>query len=174
MATTRAWTALLAVVALVLAGCGGGDAAGDGGGDGDDGGGTVVATASTDLGTVLVDGEGHTLYLFDEDDQGASACSGGCAETWPPLVGEPSAGDGADGELLGTIERDDGDTQVTYAGMPLYRYAPDQGPGDVSGQGVGGVWWVVSPAGERLTEPAGDTGGTPSEDASSADTRPNY
>ncbi len=112
--------------------------------------GAEVATADSDLGQILVDGEGFTLYLFDNDSEGESACTDDCAETWPPLTGEATAGEGADAALLGTITREDGSEQVTYNGHPLYRFAPDEAPGDVNGQGVGEVWWVVSPEGESI------------------------
>lgn len=124
--------------------------------DGADGGTTTadatVAVAETDLGEVLVDGDGFTLYLFTNDSEGSSACTGGCASTWPPLTvdGEPSAGDGVDASLLGTITRDDGSTQVAYNGHPLYTYAPDEAPGDTTGQGVGGVWFALTPAGDAV------------------------
>lgn len=110
----------------------------------------TVALGDTSLGDVLVDGDGMTLYLFTKDTGGTSTCSGGCADTWPPLTvdGAPTAGEGVDGDELGTIERDDGTTQVTYHGMPLYLYAADAEPGDVAGQGVGGVWFAVTAAGE--------------------------
>jgi predicted lipoprotein with Yx(FWY)xxD motif len=125
------------------------------GGEGD------VAVAETELGAVLVDAEGNTLYMFDNDSGGTSSCEDACAEQWPPLEtdGEPTAGDGADSALLGTIDRSDGTTQVTYDGLPLYTYAPDGGPGDTTGQGVGGVWWVVAADGEpvRDAEGGGDT-----------------
>lgn len=122
--------------------------------------GVEVGTASTDLGPILVDGDGMTLYLFDNDSEGESACYDSCAETWPPLVGgEATATGDADPSLLGTVERDDGSVQVTYAGHPLYLYAADSAPGDVDGQGVGGVWWVVSPEGERITDDASAGGG---------------
>lgn len=111
---------------------------------------STVAVASTDLGDILVDGEGRTLYLFDNDSGGSSTCTGDCASTWPPLAGPAEAGEGADAALLGTTTRDDGREQVTYAGHPLYHFAGDSAPGDVAGQGRGEVWWVVSPAGEAL------------------------
>lgn len=114
------------------------------------GGAAAVATAETDLGEVLVDGDGFTLYLFENDSEGQSACTDECTDTWPPLTGEATAGDGADAGLLGTISRDDGSTQVTYNGHPLYRFAPDEAPGDMNGQGVGDVWWVVAPQGEAI------------------------
>lgn len=132
-------------------------------GDGD------VAVAETDLGEVLVDAEGNTLYMFDQDSGGTSSCEGGCAEQWPPLEtdGEPTAGEGADAGLLGTTDRSDGTAQVTYDGLPLYTYAPDSGPGDTTGQGVGGVWWVVAPDGEPIR---GDgAGGSTTTAAGSAD-----
>lgn len=116
--------------------------------------GPVLATADTELGTVLVDGEGMTLYLFDNDADGESACYDSCAETWPPLTGEVTAGEGVDASLIGTTERTDGTTQVTYDGNPLYYYAADSAAGDTNGQGVGGVWWVVGPDGSRITEDA--------------------
>lgn len=113
-----------------------------------------LAVADTDFGEVLVDGEGMTLYLFTNDSEGESVCVDDCAATWPPLTvdGEPVAGEGVDESLLSTIERSDGGTQVTYAGAPLYTYAPDSEPGDVTGQGVGDVWFVVGPDGEAITE----------------------
>jgi predicted lipoprotein with Yx(FWY)xxD motif len=116
--------------------------------------GVVVDTAATDLGTILVDGDGMTLYLFDNDTDGESVCYGDCAVTWPPLLGEATVSGDADGSLLDATEREDGAMQVTYAGMPLYYFAGDEEPGDVLGQAVGGVWWVVGPDGERITEEA--------------------
>jgi predicted lipoprotein with Yx(FWY)xxD motif len=120
--------------------------------------GAVVAVASTDLGEVLVDGDGMTLYMFEPDAQGAPTCYDECAEAWPPLLtdGDPAAGDGADSGLLGTAERDDGDTQVTYDGWPLYRWAADSAPGDTTGQGVNDVWWVLAPDGSPVRD--GDAG----------------
>ncbi len=113
--------------------------------------GLVVQVASGDLGDHLVDGDGNTLYLFTPDEQGdTSACTGECAETWPPLAGEAAAGDGADASLLGTITRDDGSTQPTYNGWPLYHFAADAAPGDANGQGIGDVWWVIDPAGNAI------------------------
>jgi predicted lipoprotein with Yx(FWY)xxD motif len=113
-----------------------------------------VVVSSTELGDILVDDEGMTLYLFTEDGDGQSVCEDACATAWPPLIvaEPPVAGEGADGSLLDTIERSDGSTQVTYAGWPLYTWAQDQQPGDVTGQGVQGVWFVVSPEGEPITD----------------------
>jgi predicted lipoprotein with Yx(FWY)xxD motif len=106
--------------------------------------------ASSDLGDILVDGDGNTLYVFEPDAQGASTCYDSCEGNWPPLVGDVAAGDGVDGSLLGTAARTDGTDQVTYNGWPLYYFAHDAAPGDVNGQGVGDVWYVVSPAGDAV------------------------
>lgn len=115
-----------------------------------------VATAQTALGEVLVTGEGMTLYLFDVDQGNESSCYDECALTWPPLLtdGTPQAQGTADPSLLGTTSREDGSTQVTYGGHPLYLYAQDSDPGDTNGQGVEDIWWVVSPGGEAVTEAA--------------------
>ena len=120
-----------------------------------------LAVADSPLGAHLVDGEGLTLYLFDNDEPGVSNCTDDCLANWPPLTVDeevgPVWGDGVDGDLVGTIEReDDGSTQVTYDGMPLYFWAADSAPGDVDGQGVNDVWWVVAPDGSAITEQVED------------------
>jgi predicted lipoprotein with Yx(FWY)xxD motif len=116
----------------------------------------VVATGTTDLGEVLVDGDGMTLYLFDPDEQGPSTCDDACATNWPPLItdGEPAADGDVDEGLLGTVERDDGAVQVTYDGWPLYRWAADQEPGEATGQAVQDVWWVLDADGVPLRDAA--------------------
>lgn len=114
------------------------------------GGSVELATADSDLGEIIVDGEGMTLYVFDSDTGSDSTCYDACAQTWPPLTGTATAGEGADESLLGETTRDDGTTQVTYNGSPLYYYAPDSAPGDTQGQAVGDVWWVVGPDGEKI------------------------
>jgi predicted lipoprotein with Yx(FWY)xxD motif len=112
---------------------------------------STVATADTDLGTILVDGERRTLYLFMPDAQGASTCVDSCAATWPALPG-PAAGDGVDEALLGTADRpDDGSAQATFNSWPLYYFASDAAPGDTNGQGVGDVWYVVDAEGNPVT-----------------------
>jgi predicted lipoprotein with Yx(FWY)xxD motif len=114
----------------------------------------TVMVADTDLGEILVDGEGRTLYLFTPDEQGPSVCMDDCLANWPSLTGPATAGEGVDESLLGTATRtDDGTEQVTYNGWPLYYFAADPNPGDINGQGVGDVWFVVDPAGEAV--PAG-------------------
>ncbi|MER6098091.1 hypothetical protein ABT154_19970 [Streptomyces sp. NPDC001728] len=107
------------------------------------------------LGTVLVDGKGRTLYLFEADKSTSSTCNGGCATAWPPLLttGQPSAGGSAQSTLLGTTKRDDGKTQVTYHGHPVYGYAGDTKPGDANGQGLnqfGAKWYVLGADGNKV------------------------
>ena len=108
---------------------------------------TVMLSHDAKLGDFLVDGKGMTLYIFTKDTPGVSNCSGGCLTAWPPLVasGDLVAGTGVTGKL-GFITRSDGTKQVTYNDMPLYYWASDVKPGDMTGQGVGGVWFLMSPA----------------------------
>jgi len=143
-----------AVAAISLAACSNGSGGGAYGGGGatstsspPGGAAATVATADAGtLGTVLVDGTGHTLYLFESDTGTTSTCTGTCAGTWPALVtaGTATAMSGADTAMLGTTTRDDGTTQVTYDGHPLYLYSGDSAAGDTNGQGIGGVWFAVT------------------------------
>ncbi len=114
----------------------------------------TVAVGDSDLGQILVDGEGMSLYMFDPDEQGESTCYDDCATAWPPLTvkGKPVAGEGVDESLLGTVRRDDGSRQVTYDGWPLYLWVQDKAPGDVTGQGVNDVWWAVAPDGAPIRD----------------------
>lgn len=108
---------------------------------------TVMISHDPKLGDFLVDSKGMTLYIFTKDTADASNCSGGCAKAWPPLVatGNLVAGPGVTGKL-GVITRADGTKQVTYNSMPLYYWASDTKPGDMTGQGVAGVWFMMSPS----------------------------
>ena len=104
---------------------------------------------SDEIGPFLVDAEGRTLYIFNNDTPTVSNCVDGCLANWPPLTVESadelSAAPGINGTLA-TIERaDTGALQVTYNGMPLYYFANDANPGDATGQARGDVWWVVRP-----------------------------
>jgi predicted lipoprotein with Yx(FWY)xxD motif len=157
----RRWTPLIALSALVLlsacqpAGGGATSAASETAGAADT---VALAAAETDAGTSLVGPDEMTLYVFTQDSEGESTCSGDCAELWPPFE-VPSevtidVAEGVTGEV-GLIERDDGTTQVTYDGMPLYFYAEDAEPGDAEGEGVGGVWFIASPDG-GTAEPSDD------------------
>lgn len=109
-----------------------------------------VHASDTDLGSILVNAEGFTLYIFTNDTDGASTCYDACASTWPPVPGDVAISPELDASIFGTTTRDDGTEQLTVNGMPLYLYAPDTSPGDTTGQGVGGVWFVVDDAGEVI------------------------
>jgi predicted lipoprotein with Yx(FWY)xxD motif len=117
----------------------------------------TVKTGTSSLGRIVVDGKSHTLYLFGKDKHGKSACSGACAQNWPPLLtkGTPKAGAGVKSSLLGTTRRSDGTTQVTYNKHPLYTFVADQGKrGSTNGEGVdafGGRWYVVAAKGTAKT-----------------------
>lgn len=116
--------------------------------------GATVAVTGSELGEILVDADGVTLYLFTPDERGDSTCYDDCAQNWPPLEGPAEAGDGADAALLDTVEREDGTAQVTYNGWPLYYFAGDSAAGDTNGQGVGDIWYVVDPSGDAVRETA--------------------
>lgn len=125
--------------------------------------GIVKAAHSSTFGSLLVTAGGMTLYHYTPDKKGAVKCVGACAKFWPPLVvsgtAEPKAGAGVSAARLSTVKRPDGSTQVTYAGLTLYRYAADKKPGDVKGQGVEGSWFAVTPAGTLAK--ASKVAGTP-------------
>jgi predicted lipoprotein with Yx(FWY)xxD motif len=170
----RAFCVAVVVGAVLLAGCGGSSSSSSSGGS------TAAKTAATEpvappppnaeegtvfvslgnvaeLGQVLVDSEGHTLYAFSKDGGGSSTCAGACAKAWPPLLiehGEPEPSNGAAAARLGTITRADGSRQVTYSGHPLYSFSGDKSPGEANGDGstaFGGTWTPLkgsgSPAG---------------------------
>jgi len=185
--------AVLATLALVAAGCGGGDnstgessnagakenASSEGSGgygsryggnsesesenkstsagstSGGEAGAAVVSLGNVqELGMVLVDSNGMTLYDFHKDKGTTSACYGACAEGWPPLLteGEATVGNGATASKLGTTERKDGTTQVTYAGHPLYTFVEDKKPGEANGNDIsafGGEWYALQGNGEE-------------------------
>jgi predicted lipoprotein with Yx(FWY)xxD motif len=114
-----------------------------------------ISAANSTLGRIVVDGSARTLYLFEKDTNGHSACYGPCATYWPPLLskGQPVAGPGATQSLLGTIQRADGSNQVTYAGHPLYTYINDTKPGQTTGEGsqlFGAGWDALSPLGQKI------------------------
>ena len=121
----------------------------------------------TALGSVLVDARGRTLYAFDKDRNGTSACDTACATYWPPLVARmtPHGGEGLHQSLLGLIRRRDGRRQVTYGGHPLYTFVGDKASGQTTGQRLtnfGAEWYVVAASGhtvERSTPSSGGYGG---------------
>lgn len=169
--TLIAITALALTGVLALAGCGSSNSSSSSGGAygsgeestaknasaGSSGGGTaaVVSVASAPkLGRILVDSKGFTLYDFHKDKGTTSACYGACASVWPPLTteGAPQAGEGASASKLETTKRNDGTTQVTYAGHPLYTYTADTKPGDAKGNdfsSYGAQWYALLPSGEE-------------------------
>ncbi len=173
MTRTLPALAILAIgAALVVAGCSGGSSSsGEGGAYGSGGestatqtdksessaggeAGAVGAAKSPQLGTILVDSKGFTLYDFHKDKGTQSACYGACAGTWPPLStgGAPQATSGAEASKLGTTERSDGTMQVTYAGHPLYTYVADTKPGEAKGNdfsSYGAQWYALKPNGEE-------------------------
>lgn len=175
-------TGVLAVMAVLIAGCGSSSSNGGAYGGGETssgstnsssgysgksaspanasntsngGGAGVVAVAKVgDLGPVIVNSEGLTLYDFHKDKGGKSSCYGACASAWPPLLteGEPKAEAGAMSNQLGTTRRNDGTVQVTYAGWPLYTYVGDKGPGEANGNDFsqfGAQWYALMPNGEE-------------------------
>jgi predicted lipoprotein with Yx(FWY)xxD motif len=112
-----------------------------------------VLLADSDLGQILVDGAGNTLYLFTPDPADTVTCTGGCASAWPGLAADDSltVGDGLDASLFSTATGVDGGPQVSFNGHPLYHFSGDSAPGDTNGQGSGGVWFVIGADGNAIT-----------------------
>ncbi|QJY44618.1 hypothetical protein [Pseudonocardia broussonetiae] len=165
--STPALAAATAIAAIALTACGG-----SGGGDGygasapvaapetlaPPAGTVLTANSTAQLGTVVIDGLGWTLYRFDDDtaQPPASNCAGDCATTWPPVLAEPGTPltvDGIDQAAIGTITRADGGVQLTIGGWPVYRYAADSAPGATDGNGKGEKWFAVTPEGGRAEAP---------------------
>jgi len=114
----------------------------------------ALGVATGDPGEFVVDSAGNSLYIFIPDDaSGTSSCYDICEDNWPP-IGEASAGEGVDEALIGTTTRDDGSVQVTYNGWPLYQFSGDSTAGDVNGQGIEDVWFVIAPDGTPIGAPA--------------------
>jgi predicted lipoprotein with Yx(FWY)xxD motif len=180
--TQTARAALLAAGMLVLAGCGGGSQApattqappasesgmasppmssapmssppmSEGGQTGGEmGAASTLGTAETNLGKIVVDGAGMTVYYFTKDvpNSGKSSCTGDCLAAWPPVLAETEPKlDGVTAKV-GLIDTPDGKHQVTLNGMPIYYWAQDKAPGDTSGQDVNEVWYVVAPNGDMI------------------------
>ncbi len=116
----------------------------------------VLSVGQSKAGQIVVADQGLSVYYFTKDtkDSGTSACTGDCLVAWPPVTSTTATPtvNGVTGKI-GTIPTADGKMQVTINGMPIYYYAKDQGPGDITGQGVGGVWYLVSPSGQMITAP---------------------
>ncbi len=110
----------------------------------------VSTTSNPTLGEILVDSKGLTVYVFDSDKNGTIACVGACTSAWPPVVLEAGAALPTTGALaadLSTVARPDGAQQVAYKGRPVYRFSGDAKPGDIKGDGVGGIWHAVKVSG---------------------------
>ena len=126
--------------------------------------GAPVSVAKTKLGTILVNTQGRTLYMFAKDKNDKSACYGSCATYWPPLLTSTAhpSGTGVKAALLGTTMRTGGKLQVTYNRHPLYLFVKDSKSGQTTGEGTnlsGGLWWVMSPAGAIVKKAPAATGG---------------
>jgi predicted lipoprotein with Yx(FWY)xxD motif len=143
----------LPVLLLAAAGCGGGDSEGSGdkpsGGDG--GGKAVVVTTKEfpGFGTVLANEAGRPLYVLSSDPKGGSKCADSCAQSWPPVSGQPSADGDVDEGKLSTFTREDGSTQVLYNGHALYTNTGEALAG-IGSKSLGGSWYLVSPKGEPV------------------------
>ena len=137
--------------------------------------GAELTTATTALGTILVDGHGRAVYRFAGDMKGQSNCTGACLQYWPAVTSsdKPTAA-GSVTAGLGVITRSDGTKQLTVNGWPVYTFAGDNSPGVTSGQGsneFGGLWWVASTSGAEIMSTAGSANSTPSASKSSTGRR---
>lgn len=114
----------------------------------------AVKQGDSELGPILTDADGFTLYAFTEDVGAVSSCYGDCAETWPPvLVEDFTVGAGLESSLFTATHRDDDTHQLAVRHWPLYTFADDESPGDINGQGRGGVWFAVAPDGRLIGAP---------------------
>jgi predicted lipoprotein with Yx(FWY)xxD motif len=166
-------TALL--IALAVAACGGGDDSDSASADGMSGGGQTVATESiSDFGDVLVDSSGMPLYTNDMDTRSKIVCTDGCAADWLPLAGpsggQPSSDESSIQEKLGTMQRPDGSSQVTFDGLPLYTFVDDS-PGQVTGDGFSDSFngttftWTVATAGGSADTSSDSSAGDSGDDS---------
>ncbi|MFJ6700202.1 SCO0930 family lipoprotein [Streptomyces sp. NPDC091272] len=137
-------------------------AAGDGYGSGDGYGddvadtpkkaGQLVVRNTAQLGEVVTDSAGMTLYRFDKDTAAPprSNCDGDCAKAWPAVPAEGAApAPGTAASVVGSVTRSDGSKQLTLGGRPVYRFAKDTKSGELNGQGVGGTWYASAPDGQK-------------------------
>jgi predicted lipoprotein with Yx(FWY)xxD motif len=152
--------ALVGVLAALVASCGGDSGSGFQSGTGGASA-SEITVGSTAMGTVLVDGQGRTLYVFTKDTQGKpSVCMGDCLKAWTPMR-EAEAGKGVDASKVDTVSGSDGSPQATYDGWPLYYFSEDTSVGDVTGQAVDGAWFVLEADGTiiRKAPSSGGQGG---------------
>lgn len=159
---------LAALSALALAACGGGGTATAAAPlPTSHGQAKTVGVGTTRLGTILINSQGHTLYLFKGDTGTTSTCTGACATAWPPLLatGKPTVNTGAKASLTGTTRRSDGTQQVTYNGHPVYLFIKDTKPGSTAGQGLsafGAQWFALTPTGHQVSTPTPSSSGASS------------
>lgn len=159
MSISRITVAGLALAsALALAGCGSGSGSSNSGSGSQAGSPapavmdtSTIKVSSSPLGNILTDGSGRTLYLFTEDGKNTNSmnCDAACIRLWPHMEGKPHAGKGAQASLIGAT-KGGGKAQVTYAGHPLYYYANDRASGDVKGQGIDKIWYVMNAKGTAI------------------------
>lgn len=112
----------------------------------------VTTNNNASLGDIITDESGRVLYLWKRDERNDANCNGNCALVWPPLLttDAPAVSGALNSDRVGTVTRDDGSTQVTYNGWPLYYFDSDDGPGDANGQDRGNVWYAVSSHGAAV------------------------
>jgi predicted lipoprotein with Yx(FWY)xxD motif len=164
--TFLASAAVIPLVALAVAACGGGSSAATAAtAKTSSGASATVGVANSGLGSILVNSSGRTLYLFKADVSTKSACSGACASAGPPLLatGNPTAATGLTASKLGTITRSDGARQVSYNGHPLYTFVKDTKAGQTNGQGAtafGAAWFALTPSGNQASAPVSSSGGS--------------
>lgn len=120
--------------------------------------------ATGDQGDYVTDADGRAIYIFLNDTSNMSNCTDDCATNWPPVLAAdaqtlPQVAAPLDATLLGTTERADGTVQLTYNGWPLYYYAGDAAAGDLNGQGLNDVWYLLTPQGTGLSRTADQPGG---------------
>jgi predicted lipoprotein with Yx(FWY)xxD motif len=170
LTTIFAGAAVVPLAAVAVAGCGGSGGGGEATAASSappktaNGHPATIGVAKTNLGNVLVDSHGRTIYLFRKDTGTKSSCSGECANDWPPVRtnGTPAVGRGLNASTVATTARSDGKPQVTYNGHPLYLYIGDHKAGDTNGQAIsafGAAWYALSPAGNQVSGTASNSGG---------------
>ena len=165
----------VALLAVVAAGCGNSSSSDTTGGAASTTpvpSGGALSVAATSLGRVVVDSEGFTVYMLTADSPGRSTCSSDCLSTWPP-VAEPSSGTPSSPDItakVGEAQATTGSAMLTVGGWPVYTYAQDSAPGDVSGEGItsfGGTWYAIGPNGQPVTGAAGSPSPSPSPSSGS-------
>jgi predicted lipoprotein with Yx(FWY)xxD motif len=122
-------------------------------GDSGSAGGAALSVASTSLGSILVDGSGMAVYIYTPDQPNVSTCTGGCLAAWPAVPAPatlPTSLPGVTGTVGEITRTDDGTKQLTVDGMPIYTYVGDKAAGQTTGQGLDGIWYVLSPAGAEI------------------------